>query len=488
MSLFTNLIKKHIKSSGYTIYSISYHSNINRTTLQKILSEQRKMTQEIYQKILPFLHLTPSELDELNAAFLIEQIGEQRYVSHMYIKKLMETPLHESTKSLALTYNEEHKELKIPETFIVSGNFQVLQSICRLLTQDYSNCPNPYFYSYVSFQNQNICTLQKHINDMNINEISIKYLIEFSKINNMDDNYDNLFNLKNLATLIPTITACCGSYTIYYYYSHDTTKNTALALPYYIITNSFVVLVSKDFDSAVFINNKDIHDYYYNNFINSTNESNILTNGLIPSTALLEYLIANDSTVSSPICLSSQPSIEAFLDSRIIDKYMYPTEAKDYISKRLLFRIEQLNTTTHQTTLFTLDGLKMFAYEGRCYNFPDELYKPIDITDRIEILKKIIASNQGHVKFLALNENKFPVNIGLSIVPVYPDSILIVIRTNQQGFSVINLKENTLFKSIVDFIANIISYDLTYSTEETNHIIQEIIDNLSENLQKKELS
>ena len=91
MDTIQHLIKYYIESNGYTIYSISQQSGINRTTLQKILSGQRKITREVYEKLLPFFSLSPIDKEELDRAFLADQIGLERFQTHMEIKKLLES-------------------------------------------------------------------------------------------------------------------------------------------------------------------------------------------------------------------------------------------------------------------------------------------------------------------------------------------------------------------------------------------------------------
>lgn len=59
MNTIQELLKKYIETNGYTIYSISKQSGINRTTLQKILSGQRKITKDIYDRLLPYFALSP---------------------------------------------------------------------------------------------------------------------------------------------------------------------------------------------------------------------------------------------------------------------------------------------------------------------------------------------------------------------------------------------------------------------------------------------
>lgn len=100
MESIQTLIKHYIEINGYTIYSISTQSGVNRTTLQKVLSGQRKITKEIYERLLPYFSLSPLDKEELDQAFLIEQIGQERFQSHMEIKRILELPssaLYQST-------------------------------------------------------------------------------------------------------------------------------------------------------------------------------------------------------------------------------------------------------------------------------------------------------------------------------------------------------------------------------------------------------
>ena len=90
MNTIQELLKHYIESDGYTVYSISQQSGINRTTLQKVLSKQRKISKELYDKLLPFLSLSPIDKEELEQAFLIEQIGMDRFQTHMEIKRILE--------------------------------------------------------------------------------------------------------------------------------------------------------------------------------------------------------------------------------------------------------------------------------------------------------------------------------------------------------------------------------------------------------------
>ena len=90
MKKINELLKQYVEKSNYTIYSLSYNSKVNRTTLQRALSGERPISPENLKKILPFLNLTLAEKKELEQAMLISQIGENTYQEHLYIKGLLE--------------------------------------------------------------------------------------------------------------------------------------------------------------------------------------------------------------------------------------------------------------------------------------------------------------------------------------------------------------------------------------------------------------
>lgn len=69
MKPLSELLKHYIEKSNYTIYSLSYASKVNRTTLQKALTGERPISAENLNKILPFLNLTFAEKKSLIKLF-----------------------------------------------------------------------------------------------------------------------------------------------------------------------------------------------------------------------------------------------------------------------------------------------------------------------------------------------------------------------------------------------------------------------------------
>lgn len=91
MKSLSKVLRMHIEGSGYTIYKAACKANINRTTLQKVLTDDRSASEELLKKLLPILKLSPNEDAEIWDLFEIMQTGEVIYSQRQYIKKMIES-------------------------------------------------------------------------------------------------------------------------------------------------------------------------------------------------------------------------------------------------------------------------------------------------------------------------------------------------------------------------------------------------------------
>lgn len=477
MTTIQELLRKHIKENGYTVYSISASSGINRSMLNKVLTGQRKITKEMYDKLLPFFQLTPEEREELDDAFLIDYIGEKRHSSHMFIKKLIESVLI-SEETNNIVKNSAMIELPKSDIYMLSDKLQIQNAICSLVNYSIENYENPYLYSYINFQDDYMNTLCKQFNYTN--KLEIKLLIEFFKINEKDDDRDNLYNLNTLTNLIPFMSDNCNEFSIYYYYvTPNVYQQKAVVFPYYIITNDCVILLSADYSHSCIIREKEMHQYYMRTYENLLSHSLVLTEGIIPYTALLSFLIDTDNKATSSMCLSVQPAIEVFIDEAMIDKYMYESPLKEYVKSSLMYRIDQLSERKG-TTYFPREGLEIFVKEGKGINFPNSIASHLDVEDRIVVLERLLAANNKVHSFIMIKEDRFKAGASFALEPVAPNSVMLVLYNGENGAVTINLCENSLYNSLKDFFESIDEYGFAYSIEETNKIIKSYIEVLKQ--------
>lgn len=77
-----------IEQSGYSIYKVANKSGINRTTLQKILADDRPVSQEQLEHILSVLKLSPEEEEDILTIFEISKTGETLHSIRQTIRHL----------------------------------------------------------------------------------------------------------------------------------------------------------------------------------------------------------------------------------------------------------------------------------------------------------------------------------------------------------------------------------------------------------------
>ncbi len=481
MNTLQELIKQHIKSNGYTIYSISKQSNINRTTLQKILSSQRKCTKEIYETLIQFFTLTTDEKEELDKAFLIEQIGYERFKTHMGIKSLLEM-------SASTLYQTDSQSLDIilpnAESFsdfkLLHGSYQIINTINSIILGCIKNKSNPFLYTFTDISQPFMPMLFKSLYHPDFADLEIKLLIELQKTQTYHESQNNIYNINVIMNLLPFFTSCLSSFTVNYYYCEGNNfKEQASIFPFYIITNTHIILLSYDFETAMLLSSESAHEYFILNYKKLLSKSNILTTGPQSPIEILNTLNTVNPSTNCPLCLNIQPTVEFFITPEMIDKYILNNPFKDMIREKLLERINQLDEEKH-TIIFTLEGLQLFTAQGKNINFPDSIAMHFDINDRIYILTKLIESNftEGDNHFLLLNPSKIHTSLNVSIAYTPPSLtyLLLVHKSGEPMF--IPLQELTLCHSVMDFIQTLPEYGFVYSIEETNKILQEEINKL----------
>lgn len=481
MQSIQELLKKHIEKSGYTIYSISYCSKINRTTLTKILSGQRKLSQDILDKLLPFLQLTPNDLQEIQQSFHIYQTGEQRYLCHMYLKNLFETDFPRiSGYSDTQVFSKTTNPFLVPDkSFMLFDRFQIYGTILYLIENASTKQDKVYLYSFADFQNDFMSSLYKQL--LPDSRIDIKHIVQLNKIQDYKNDKGNINNLNILSQMISLLMYSCSNLPdMHYYYSvYDEFKQQASVFPYYIILNDYVVFLSLDYNTAFFCPDEPMHSYYLQMYNTALRQSNTLTENISSYIQLLEYLTQNEtiSQQNNVTCLLASPPIELILTPKLIDKYMVDCIEKTHIKNLFLHRIKQIKNEFSHTTLITMSGLNTFIGEGRCANYPPNLAKQIDVADRKSILENLIANNNTNYKLLLIDDTKFPIRMPLSMTPLSPHSILFVLYVSPNVIRSVKITEQTFYNSICDFLQYTAS-EFAYSVEETNNIIREAIKNI----------
>ena len=203
MKQLNELLEEYVKKSDYTVYSLSFASKVNRTTLQRAINGERSISKENFDKILPYLNLTLNEKTDLETAFTVSQIGEYTFQKHLYIKDLLEN-IDFITSTAADDEEVPIVSLSSPvnEARLVKGIFNIIKLICQMIAYNIENSEAPFLYALSPFHNRFFRDLYDQLQLAFFNNLEILHIVPFLKAPKNDSD-SSLFNLEMLSTLLP---------------------------------------------------------------------------------------------------------------------------------------------------------------------------------------------------------------------------------------------------------------------------------------------
>ncbi len=258
MKPFNEVLRKCIEQSKYTIYSISSVSKVNRTTLQRALNGERTLSYENMQKLLPFLQLSPQQLQELKNAFIRTQLGENRFQKDNLIWKLL-TQSEYSLRPLLYFSNFENVALPIDlfHTQLVTGSYNIINLICQIIAQNIKCDKEPFLYSLSHFQNDFFRDIYHQLEAACFRTLDLKHIVPFIQADS-----SSLLNLQILSALLPFVFEGETNCQFYYYYEENDFAHACSSLfPYYIVTNHNVILLSCDCQKALILPEISVSQY-----------------------------------------------------------------------------------------------------------------------------------------------------------------------------------------------------------------------------------
>ncbi|MGN0132750.1 MAG: helix-turn-helix domain-containing protein [Lachnospiraceae bacterium] len=482
MKAINELLKEYIDKSNYTIYSLSYISKVNRTTLQRAISGERPISPENLNKLLPYLNLTPTEKKELDKSFLVSQIGEITYQKHMYIKDLIEN-INISDTSLYSEAGIPFTPISAPvqDCHMIKGQFNIIKVICQIISYNIVQESNTYLYAVSHFHNRFFSDLYEQLQIPYYSTLQIRHIAPFVKTSR-GNTEASLFNLRLLSTLFPFALSNPTNCSLYYYYEENNSANVAGApFTYYIICNHNVFLVSSDCETALILPDSAVA-HYLQHFQQLLQNSLPLLDA-VDTPSLLSIFISSTVNATFSHSLETQPCITAFVDNNIIRNSInedLPEEQQQFLTTMLLSQCENLKKLNSSISIFNQAGYEDFVRNGLIYQIPYDLYHPLNTKDRITILNRMIQSNQtGSLKLYMVKDEVFHPQMELftfdnsSILFTYthPD-------TGQTQTCII--KEPNIIDSFNEFLMNLSGHDLVYDLEETSAIFQNSIQELKQ--------
>ncbi|MGN0353549.1 MAG: helix-turn-helix domain-containing protein [Muricoprocola sp.] len=90
MSEFSNVLRELIQKKRIQIYPMAQYCHTDRSTMYKIINGKRNPpSEENFKRMCDFMHLAPSEYDELRQAYEITLLGETVYFRRKSVEKFI---------------------------------------------------------------------------------------------------------------------------------------------------------------------------------------------------------------------------------------------------------------------------------------------------------------------------------------------------------------------------------------------------------------
>ena len=291
MSEFSDKCKELIQESGYTVYYLSVISDLDRTTLQRMITGKRLPGLDFILRFLDTLSVTQSDRESLLYLYDIEKFGSDYVIQRQIICDIIESLSYESdfdslTNNLKSFCHNKNDSSKIIS--YTSGDVNVRNMVLESLYYEFScndtlcvntNLPSNYseFFSTLLYL-------------VSVSSKSITLCHILTLLKNRMDSKATIYNLSTLKTALQCSLTPQLKYMPYFNYTNSISEmETFQPFPYYIITPRHTLWLSAKFNLAYRIENTEYASFLTGSLDNICNLKTLITCISDKNTALEHY-------------------------------------------------------------------------------------------------------------------------------------------------------------------------------------------------------
>lgn len=270
MSEFSDFCNMLREESGMTIYHIAKVSGMERTALNRMLNGKRFPKYEDVDLFCEVLRASEKEKEHLRELYLMEKMGKNHYENYKYIQNLLHKLDQGEEYPMPFCKTAEW-DTRGKEKIFAKGKGEVKELICHVLERQYRQ--NNTMEMYTNFP------VHEDVLPITVNFYERKYgkeipLCHFHILNvNPKKYYDVDCNLKVLSFSLMCLFSGKRNYIPYYTYSQLMLNDLELQfMPYYLVTDCQVLLISSDFRQGILLNDPDMVLFYQERMITIRNQ------------------------------------------------------------------------------------------------------------------------------------------------------------------------------------------------------------------------
>lgn len=352
-----------------------------------------------------------------------------------------------------------------------------------LSTSEISRALLHILYDELKTENGHIDLLLQPDHDFFINLLSANDFHHFSGkirhilcLNNGDSSTHSNYNLYCLEKILP-LYGTISDYNCYYYYDNIDSKIGSVTLfPYMILTSRYTCLMTSDFSRGYLTNDpatlRMLSDIYENYLAHLS----LLFSPFTTDGKQFEYNLNLIQNSSEGYSFQMSPCLTPHLTPELLDKYVIKEipdrqEFLSTIKNYVQHTFENSTPAIHR--ICSIDGIRKFLETGTLSEYPPEIYTPIDLPDRIQLLSGLLRDvNNGFLKILKQNIGSLENEIFLYISK--SQGYLAFQHTADAPLIYLNIEEPGLIYAFWDFCASLTS-DLFFTSAEAETELKNLL-------------
>ncbi|WP_270810894.1 helix-turn-helix domain-containing protein [Hungatella effluvii] len=475
MRTLDTLLRYYIERSGYTIYGIAKIADVKRSTLQKVLTENRKPSRELIEKLIPYLKLSPDEKDDLMEITEILNVGEEVFYQRQFIRRLLEHTADILLGRVISFKNATGESCPLHISYenaqFFHGNYAV-ENLLNIFLSNTAQKGHSEIRTNIPGNSELFSNVLKHIIYYcpDYCNLRVRHFVLFHK--NIKEEKLATDNLKIFYNIIPFMITSDFLYEVNYYYDSGSPiiKDALTAFPYFVIEKEWGVLLSEDCNSAVFVKSEQILEYLNNLYESFLSRTEPLATICTKPEDILPILLELNRDESTLFVLENQPCFSAFLTEGLIRKYA-KKDIPEYESvvQTLCKRSRQLQNLTAHISIFSKSGLQHFVETGYINDLTPEYSCPLEIKDRQYLLNCLYqAIEKNTMAGYMINPLNLHISEDFSYLMVKNKGLIFFgYNAERRNYHYILLKEATLLEAFYDFSLYITNSSCVYSKEDT---------------------
>ena len=467
MSVFSELLRSHIEKCGITIVSLAKQSGVERTTLHKIISGERKPPNvEFVIKLSGLLMLSSAERERLIEQYEIPLVGDELYRRRRNVMEMIRKLSalgSESRYEPSEYFRIRPAEHKDHELFYSKRELQ--RAVYSLFVSEFEKGND---IDIIAQPTEDFCLFMKYL-CVSYKGSRIRHIFCLDSGYGSDESND--YNLGLFPGVCELSYNFSGYESMYYYDCVDSHINKAVLLPVVLLGKTFVVCADADLETGMLLYMPDAVSFYAQKF----RERLKMCYTFVERANNVAGMVGSGSSYHDYILtLDDQPSLMLVSEEdEIRTGLKLPPDRIDFFVEKVRF-LKKRYYKKEYMVIFSGDGLGNFMNTGIVKELPGGICTPVSYEVRIKTLRNMIEkTEQGIYDFRIIEDSSSPSD-KLRINLDTEGAVHFVLRS-RGDYVFMTVGEQSVRLAVHDYFTHLIESGKIYNREHSLDIMRDML-------------